>query len=207
MSGRHFAPDEAQPDSFEFSGENLERAKVFIARYPEGRQASAVMPLLDLAQRQHDGWLPAAAIRAVADMLDMPEIRVFEVATFYSMFNLAPIGKHLVQLCRTTPCWLRGSDDVRAACERHLGIGLGETTDDGAFTLVEMECLGACVNAPMVQIDDHYYEDLDRDKMIAVLDALRRGETPAIGSQSGRQTTAPASGPKVLLDAEPAEGS
>jgi NADH-quinone oxidoreductase subunit E len=183
MSGRHFAPQEAQPASFEFSGENLERAKVFIARYPEGRQASAVMPLLDLAQRQHDGWLPTAAIRAIADMLGMPEIRVFEVATFYSMYNLAPVGRHLVQLCRTTPCWLRGSDDVRAACERHLGIGLGETTDDGEFTLVEMECLGACVNAPMAQINDDFYEDLDAERVIAVLDALKRGETPAKGTQ------------------------
>ena len=183
MSGRHFAPHEAQPASFEFSGENLERAKVFIARYPEGRQASAVMPLLDLAQRQHDGWLPTAAIRAIADMLGMPEIRVFEVATFYSMYNLAPVGRHLVQLCRTTPCWLRGSDDVRAACERHLGIGLGETTDDGEFTLVEMECLGACVNAPMAQINDDFYEDLDAERVIAVLDALKRGETPAKGTQ------------------------
>ena len=206
MSGRHFAPQEAQPAAFEFSGENLERAKVFIARYPQGRQASAVLPLLDLAQRQHDGWLPTAAIRAVADILEMPEIRVFEVATFYTMFNLAPVGKHLVQLCRTTPCWLRGSDDVRAACERHLGIGLGETTGDGRFTLVEVECLGACVNAPMVQINDDFYEDLDAERMVAVLDSLKRGESPAMGTQdTARRFAEPVGGLTTLNEAAAGE--
>ncbi len=201
MSGRHFAPDDQQPASFAFTDENLERAATVIARYPEGRQASALLPLLDFAQRQHDGWLPVAAIRHVADMLEVPEMRAFEVATFYTMFNLAPVGRHLVQLCRTTPCWLCGGEEIRAACERQLGIGLGETTGDGAFTLVEVECLGACVNAPVVQINDDYYEDLDGEKMIRLLEALKRGETPKIGSQeSRRQFSEPVGGPTSLKE-------
>lgn len=199
MSGRHFAPAEQQPEAFAFTAENLARAEALIARYPAGRQASALLPLLDLAQRQQGGWLPAAAIRAVAALLEVPEIRAFEVASFYTMFNVAPVGKYLIQLCRTTPCWLRGSDEVRAACQDHLGIGLGETTTDGLFTLIEVECLGACVNAPMIQINDDYYEDLDGPKTIAILTALAKGETPAIGSQDPtRQFSAPSGGATTL---------
>lgn len=186
-------------ESFSFTPEYKSRADAFIAKYPEGRQASAVLPLLDLAQRQHDGWLPRAAMDHVAELLDMTPIKVYEVATFYTMFNLEPVGRHLVQLCRTTPCWLRGSDAIRDACYEELGIGLGETTDDGAFTLKEVECLGACVNAPMVQINDDFYEDLDAEKMKSLLRALRAGETPTIGSQTGRQCSAPASGSTTLL--------
>jgi len=196
-----------EPDSFEFTPENAERAAALVAKYPEGRQASAVLGLLDLAQRQCGNWLPKAAIEYVADYLDMPSIRVWEVVTFYVMLFDQPVGRHVVWVCTTTPCWLRGSDDIVDACREHLGIEVGETTADGAFTLLEQECLGACVNAPMIQVDDHYYEDLDREKVVAVLEALRRGEAPKIGSQSGRQTSAPQSGPKTLVDAVGAGGS
>ena len=189
-----------QPKSFAFTPENLEKAKVWIAKYPAGRQASAVLPLLDLAQRQHDNWLPRAAMDLVADMLGMARIRVYEVATFYTMFNLKPVGKHLFQICTTTPCWLRGSDEVVKACERKLGIGIGETTPDKLFTLVEVECLGACVNAPIIQVNDDFYEDLDGAATEQLIDALKRGEAPKPGSVTGRQTSAPAGGPQTLKD-------
>ena len=193
MSGRHFAPQSEQPESFAFTAENQAEAEAMIGRYPEGCAASAVLPLLYIAQRQHGGWLPAAAIRRVGDMFGMAEIRVFEVATFYTMFNLAPVGKNLIQLCRTTPCWLCGSDDLRAACERHLGIGLGQTTADGLFTLMEVECLGACVNAPVVQINDDFYEDLSAEGIIDILGDLKEGRVPAPGSREPRRQF---SGPK-----------
>lgn len=203
MSGRHFAPDAMQPKSFAFSEENRAEADRIVARYPEGRQASALLPLLDLAQRQEGGWLPRAAIIHVANQLAVPEMRALEVATFYTMFNLAPRGRYLVQLCRTTPCWLRGSDDVRDACRSHLGIGLGETTDDDMFTLVEVECLGACVNAPMIQVNDEFYEDLTHERTIALLDALRAGKAPDIGSQEpDRFRSEPLGGRTTLVDAE-----
>ncbi|MDR3518260.1 MAG: NADH-quinone oxidoreductase subunit NuoE [Azospirillaceae bacterium] len=191
-------PAEAQPESFAFTEANLERARALIAKYPAGRQASAVIPLLDLAQRQHDNWLPRAAMDTVADMLSMPRIRVYEVASFYTMFNRAPVGKHLVQVCTNTPCWLRGSDAVVSSCRRKLGIDFGETTADGQFTLVEVECLGACVNAPMIQVNDDTYEDLDGPRTEALLDALARGERPASGSTTGRSGACPAGGPTTL---------
>ena len=191
----------AQPEDFALTPENLERARAYIARYPQGKQQSAVLPILDLAQRQHQGWLPRAAMDAVAELLGMARIRVYEVATFYNMFNLSPIGEHHVRVCTTTPCQLRGSDAVLEACEKALGIGIGETSEDGKFTLGEVECLGACVNAPVLQIGDDYFEDLDADKAVAILEALRRGEAPAPGPQSGRHTSAPASGPKTLIEA------
>ena len=185
---------------FEFSPENLARANAHMAKYPENRQASAVLPLLDLAQRQNGGWVSREAMAYIAGLLDMAEIRVYEVATFYTMLNLNPVGKYLVQLCRTTPCWLCGSDDLRNACKDELGIGVGETTDDGMFTLVEVECLGACVNAPMVQINDDFYEDLSAGRLKEIIAMLRRGEQPPTGSQTGRQTSAPATGATTLLD-------
>ncbi|CAN0329516.1 unnamed protein product, partial [Chrysoparadoxa australica] len=151
--------------SFEFTADNLEQAKKIIARYPEGFQASAVMPLLTMAQRQNANHLSVPAIEYIADMLDMPVIRVMEVATFYTMYNLDPVGKHMIEVCTTTPCWLRGSEKIVKACEKALGITVGQTTEDGMFTLKEAECLGACVNAPMCQIGDHYYEDLSEDSM------------------------------------------
>ena len=183
---------------FEFTAENLAQASEFISRYPEGRQRSAVMPLLDLAQRQNGGWLPEGAVEAIAGMLAMAPIRVLEVATFYSMYKLEPVGRHQINVCTTTPCWLRGSDEVVRACRKALGVGLGETTADGEFTLGEVECLGACVNAPMAQIGDDYYEDLDAASITRIIEALKRGETPAPGSQTGRQTSAPEGGPLTL---------
>lgn len=189
----------AQPTSFAFSPENLTRAQTIIGHYPADRKASAVLGLLDLAQRQSGGWLPRAAMDYVAEMLEMAPIRVYEVGTFYSMFNLKPVGKFHIQVCRTTPCWLRGSDDLTQSCEKKLGIGLHEVTPDGMFSLIEVECLGACVNAPMVQINDDYYEDLDPARLEAVLDALARGEKPSIGSQTGRQGSAPEDGPKTHI--------
>ncbi len=185
---------------FAFTPENKALAEKIIAKYPPGRQASAVLALLDLAQRQVGGWLPRAAMDYVAATLDMAPIRVYEVGTFYSMFNLKPVGKYLLQVCRTTPCWLRGADRLTETCQRKLGIGLKETTADGKFTLVEVECLGTCVNAPVVQINDDFYEDLDPAKMEKLLDALARGKPVTPGSQTGRQGSAPDGGPTTLLE-------
>jgi NADH-quinone oxidoreductase E subunit len=189
-----------QPESFEFTPENLGQAKRNIAKYPKGRQASAVLPLLWIAQGQSGGWLPKAAMDHVAELLEMPPIRVYEVATFYTMFNLRPVGRYLLQACTTTPCWLRGSDEVVQACERKLGIGVGDTTPDGLFTLVEVECLGACVNAPILQVNDDFYEDLDGPATEALLDALRDGHAPTPGSVIGRQGSEPVSGRTTLTE-------
>jgi NADH-quinone oxidoreductase E subunit len=187
-----------QPESFEFSPENLEQAKAHIAKYPPGRQASAVLPLLWIAQYQDSGWLPRAAMDYVAELLAMAPIRVYEVATFYTMFNLRPVGRYLLQACTTTPCWLRGSDAVVEACERKLGIGMGGTTPDGLFTLVEVECLGACVNAPILQVNDDFYEDLDGPATGTLLDALRQGKPPPPGSVIGRHGSEPVTGLRTL---------
>ena len=187
-----------QPETFAFDDEYGAKARTIIARYPEGRQASAVMPLLDLAQRQSGGWLPRAAMDHVADMLDMAPIRVYEVATFYTMYNLEPVGEHVVQVCTTTPCALRGCAAVVDACRSELGIDFGETSEDGKFTLLEVECLGACVNAPMMQIGDDYYEDLDTDSTRAVLKSLREGGSPEPGPQSARRGSEPAGGLTTL---------
>lgn len=189
-----------QPPSFEFTPENFKQAQKIIAKYPAGRQQSAVMPLLTLAQKQHENWIPKAAMDYIASILGMAPMRVYEVATFYTMYNLAPVGKHLVEVCTTTPCWLRGSDAIVEACEKHLGVKVGETTPDGRFTLKEAECLGACVNAPMMQIGDHYYEDLTTENVGKLLRSLSRGEAIAPGSQTGRQTSAPAGGLTTLTE-------
>ena len=194
--GRPTALD-VQPESFAFTSESLEEARRAIAMYPKGREQSAVMPLLHIVQRQQ-GWVPVAAMEVVADMLGIPRIRVYEVATFYTMYNLEPVGEHLVQICTTTPCMLCGSDAIVDACMSHLGVGWDETTPDGRFTLKEVECLGACVNAPMVQINDDYYEDLTPESMVSLLDRLARGERPKPGSQSGRRSSEPVSGPTTL---------
>jgi NADH-quinone oxidoreductase E subunit len=189
-----------QPASFDFTPENLERAKAHIAKYPAGRQASAVLPLLDLAQRQHGGWLPRAAMDRVAELLGMAPIRVYEVATFYTMLNLRPVGRYLLQACTTTPCWLRGSEQVVSVCEEKLGISVGGTTPDGLFTLVEVECLGACVNAPILQVNDDFYEDLDGPATEALLDALREGKPPTPGSVIGRHGSEPIGGRRSLTE-------
>jgi NADH-quinone oxidoreductase subunit E len=162
--------------AFSFNVENEAKAKSFISHYPEGRQASAVLPLLDLAQRQSGGWLSKEAIQYVATRLGMPEIKVVEVASFYTMFNLKPVGKYHIQMCRTTPCWLRGSASISETCQKKLGIVPGETTSDRLFTLTEVECLGACANAPVVQINDEYFENMTPEKMSNLIDDLAAGK-------------------------------
>jgi NADH-quinone oxidoreductase subunit E len=189
-----------QPKNFSFTAENLSRAEKIIAKYPIGRQASAVLPLLDMAQRQSGNWLPQAAMDVVADMLEMPRIRVYEVASFYTMFNLKPVGENFVQVCTTTPCWLRGSDHIVGACKKKLGVGMNETTADGKFSLVEVECMGACVNAPMVQINDDYYEDLTPELMEKLIDTLKAGKKPEPGSQTGRRGSCAQNGPTSLKE-------
>lgn len=184
--------------AFAFTPGNVTRAEAIVAKYPVGRQASAVIPLLELAQRQNNNWLSQAAMDCVAAMLDMPRVRVYEVATFYTMFNLKPVGDNLVQICTTTPCWLRGSDEIVRTCKTKLGIGMNETTPDGKFTLSEVECMGACVNAPMVQINDDNYEDLTPEAMEKILDALKQGQKPKTGSQAGRSGSSPSQGPTTL---------
>jgi NADH-quinone oxidoreductase E subunit len=189
-----------QPAHFAFTPENLAVARKYIAKYPPGRQASAVLALLDLAQRQHGNWLPRAAMDCVAALLGMAPIRVYEVASFYTMFNLAPVGRHFFQICTTTPCWLRGSDAVVRTCEEKLGIAVGGTTPDGLFTLKEVECLGACVNAPIIQVNDDFYEDLDGPTTAALIDALASGRQPAMGSVRGRKGSAPEGEATTLKD-------
>jgi NADH-quinone oxidoreductase E subunit len=185
---------------FEFTPENLVAAKQIVAKYPKGREASAVLPLLDLGQRQNNGWASDAVMNGVALFLDMPRIRVIEVASFYTMISMKPVGKYLLQFCTTTPCWLRNSEAVLAAASEYLGVGLGQTTEDGMFSMLEVECLGACVNAPIVQINDDMYEDLTAESMVAVLKALKTGETPPHGPQIDRQKSAPSSGAAVLTN-------
>jgi NADH-quinone oxidoreductase E subunit len=184
--------DVPQVATFAFTPENLAKAQELIAQYPPGRQASAVIGVLDIAQRQ-ESWLPRVAMNEVAKLLDMAPIRVYEIATFYTMFQLKPRGKHLLQVCTTTPCWLRGSEAVMRVCQ--------EAADGEAFSVQEVECLGACVNAPVVQINDDFYEDLDEASMRKVLDAFRRGEAPTPGPQIDRQTSAPVGGLTTLKDA------
>lgn len=203
MAGARITGEFEQPKHFIFSPENYAKAEATIAKYPQGRQQSAVMPLLTLAQQQSGGWLPVAAIEYVAKMLDMPYIRAYEVASFYTMYNLAPVGRHHVQVCTTTPCWLRGSDEVVRACKDTLGIGFGETSACGKFTLTEVECLGACVNAPMLQVttpdDDKYYEDLNYANTRELLMALQKDQAVKEGSQIGRHASEPATGATTLL--------
>ncbi|MDH5722413.1 MAG: NADH-quinone oxidoreductase subunit NuoE [Alphaproteobacteria bacterium] len=202
---------EYQPEHFKFSEKYQKLADKAIALYPKGKQQSAVMPLLDLAQRQvaeegakatpvYGGWIPRAAMDHIAEVLDMHKVKVYEVASFYSMYNTAPVGQYLVQFCTTTPCWLCGSSDIVNACKNHLGIDLGETTKDGKFTLMEVECLGACVNAPMIQINDDYYEDLTAASVVEVLEVLAQGLKPQIGSQTGRKSSMSSAGPTTLKE-------
>jgi NADH-quinone oxidoreductase subunit E len=192
-------------DGFAWTPENARRAAQIIARYPDGRQQSAVMPLLDLAQRQvgaqtrTQGWLPIPVMEFIARTLSMPYIRVYEVATFYTMYNLAPVGRFHVQVCGTTPCMLRGSDDVMRACKER-GMTKGATTDDGLFTLTEVECMGTCANAPMVQINDDNYEDLTYETTLNILDELAAGRQPKPGPQVDRQNSAPLGGQTCLKE-------
>jgi len=197
MSIRRLAAE--QPEGFAFTSANLEWAEAQIKKYPEGRQASAVLSLLWRAQEQIGGWLPEPALRYVADMLDMAYIRVYELVTFYTMFNLAPVGRYYVQVCGTTPCMLRGAEDIKDTCRKFIGEK-DRVNDDGMFSWTEVECLGACVNAPMAQINNYYYEDLTPENLESLLKRLRAGEDVEPGPQDGRQTSAPASGPNTLTD-------
>lgn len=176
---------------FEFSVKSQKEVAKIIEKYPPKRQASAVIPLLDLAQRENNNWVSKEVVEKIASLLNMPVLRVFEVASFYTMFNLQPVGRHLIQVCRTTPCWLRGSDNILETCCQKAKAKVGETSQDGLFTIVEVECLGACANAPMVQINDDYYEDLTPETMRAVMDQLAKGMPVTPGSQIGRQASAP----------------
>jgi NADH-quinone oxidoreductase E subunit len=199
------AVERAEPTHFEFDAESEAQIGKILARYPAGKQASATIPMLYVVQRQMgrltgSAWVPRVAMDVVADRLGVAPIRVYEVATFYFMFNMKPIGRFHLQLCGTTPCMLRGSDDVMRACHDAAHVKPGQTSEDGMFTLTEVECLGACVNAPVLQVDDDYYEDLDYDRTVALIEAFRRGERPAPGSTIGRQTSAPEGGPLTLTE-------
>ncbi len=197
MSVRRLA--EKQPPSFAFTPENLEWAKARMAKYPPGRQQSAVIPILWKAQEQCGGWLPQKAMEATAALLGMPKIRVLEVATFYTMFNLSPVGKFHVQLCGTTPCMLRGSEDLKSVCRRMIGEQ-DHVSDNGLFSWTEVECLGACVNAPMVQINYDYYEDLTAELLMHIINDMSAGKTPKPGPQVDRLNSAPIGGQTTLLD-------
>ena len=187
-----------QPKTFKFTAENEKEIKRIIAKYPKGRQASAVMPLLDLAQRQHNNWIPMAAIEAIANRLEMAEIRVLEVATFYTMFNLKPVGKYFLQACTTTPCWLRGSEEMMRCIKDRYYIASGQTSACGRFSLLEVECLGACVNAPILQVNDDFYEDLDYETTGALLDSLEADDPLPVGSVIGRSGSEASGGGTTL---------
>ncbi len=189
-------------EPFAFSEANRAEVERILAKYPPDRKRSAILPLLHLAQKQNGGWVSRQVVEHIAELLEVPKIQALEVATFYTMFNLKPIGRYHVQVCGTTPCWLRGSDEVFRAC-RDMGLEKGKTTEDGLFHLSEVECLGACVNAPVVQINDDYYEDLDYARMKAILEAFKRGEKPRPGTQIDRQFAAPEGGPTTLKDRVP----
>jgi len=201
LSLRRLAPDEIQPKSFAFNAENKARVEKEIAKYPEGRQASAVIAMLWIGQEQ-EGWVSKPMIEHIGETLKMPFIRVLEVTTFYTMFNLHPVGEHLVQVCTTTPCWLRGSDEIVGACKKHIADKPGTISEDGKFSWMEVECLGACVNAPMLQIGKDFYEDLDGPKTEALLEAIRRGETPKPGPQNDRKSSEPEGGPTTLKEVQ-----
>ncbi|KAH8925742.1 hypothetical protein BT69DRAFT_1239732 [Atractiella rhizophila] len=191
---------------FEFNAQNLKVANTIVARYPPQYKKAAVIPLLDLAQRQNKGWTSLSAMNYVAKFLQMPPMRVYEVATFYTMFNREPVGEHFVQVCTTTPCMLMDSTAIVETILKHLKIGLGETTPDKKFTVIEVECLGACSNAPMIQINDEYYEDLTPETTIKILDELAAGRKPKPGPQSTRQTSENSAGLTTLLEKPPGPG-
>lgn len=205
MATRRLAPPEVQPQSFAWSADSQDKVAFWLGKYPEGRQMSAVIPLLWLAQKQ-EGWVSEPAIQAIASQLSMPRIRVYEVATFYTMFHLSPVGKHHLQVCGTTPCMLRGSGDLIDVCKRRIG-GHHHVTADGLFSWEEMECMGACANAPIVAIHDYYHEDLTAESFEAIIDDLAAGKDVTPGSAIGRLTSAPDGGPNVLNDGSLFDGS
>ena len=193
-------PAKDQPEKFEFNSNSLEAAKNIIAKYPKGKQQSAVMALLYIAQTQNDNWIPLAAMKYIANFLDMPYIKVYEVATFYSMFNLSPVGNFFVQVCTTTPCMIRGAYKLVEACKEKISKNENELSKNKSCSWMEVECLGACVNAPMMQINDDYYEDLDKEKTLKILDKILDGEKPKPGSYRGRVNNEPENNRKTLLD-------
>ncbi len=189
-----------QPDEFKFTSDNLEKAKKIIKKYPNGKQQSAVMPLLYLAQKQNNNWIPLAAIKYIGKLLEMPYIKVYEVATFYTMYNLTPVGHHFIQICTTTPCMIRGAYELVEACKEKISPNENELSKDKKCSWIEVECLGACVNAPMMQINDDYYEDLDKEKTLKILNQILKGETPKPGSYRGRINNEPENNRKTLMD-------
>ena len=189
-----------QPETFKFSDENLKQAEKEIKKYPKTKKASAVIALLYLAQKQNDNWIPLAAMKYIGKFLDMPYIKVYEVATFYTMYNLAPVGKYFIQVCTTTPCMIRGAYKLVEACKEKISENESELSNDKSCSWMEVECLGACVNAPMMQINDDYYEDLDKDKTLKILDKILNGETPKPGSYRGRINNEPENNRKTLMD-------
>jgi NADH-quinone oxidoreductase E subunit len=193
-------PSKEQPVNFEFNSSSLEAAKTIIEKYPEGKKQSAVMALLYIAQKQNDNWIPLAAMKYIGKFLDMPYIKVYEVATFYSMYNLSPVGKHFIQICTTTPCMIRGAYKLVEACKEKISEKENELSKNKDCSWMEVECLGACVNAPMMQINNDYYEDLDKDKTLKILDTILSGKTPKPGSYRGRLNTEPENNRKTLMD-------
>tara|TARA_Y100000590_G_scaffold27814_1_gene31138 strand:+ start:719 stop:1327 length:609 start_codon:yes stop_codon:yes gene_type:complete len=189
-----------QPDKFEFTSENLEKVKKIIKKYPNGKQQSAVMPLLYLAQKQNDNWIPLIAMKYIGKLLEMPYIKVYEVATFYTMYNLSPVGHHFIQVCTTTPCMIRGAYKLVEACKEKISLNENELSKNKTCSWIEVECLGACVNAPMMQINNDYYEDLDKEKTLKIIDQILKGETPKPGSYRGRLNTEPENNRKTLMD-------
>tara|TARA_B100000795_G_scaffold200277_1_gene154071 strand:- start:12 stop:620 length:609 start_codon:yes stop_codon:yes gene_type:complete len=193
-------PSKEQPVNFEFTTASIEAAKLIVAKYPEGKQQSAVMALLYLAQKQNENWIPLAAMKYIGKFLDMPYIKVYEVATFYTMYNLAPVGKHLIQICTTTPCMIRGAYKLVEACKEKISEKENELSKNKSCSWMEVECLGACVNAPMMQINAEYYEDLDKKKTLEILDTVLSGKTPKPGSYRGRVNNEPENSRKTLMD-------
>jgi len=193
-------PSKEQPENFEFNSASLKKANVIIGQYPEGKQQSAVMALLYIAQRQNDNWIPLVAMKYIGKFLDMPYIKVYEVATFYTMYNLAPVGKHFIQICTTTPCMIRGAYKLVEACKEKISKKENELSKDKSCSWMEVECLGACVNAPMMQINEEYYEDLNKEKTLKILDKILSGETPKPGSYKGRTNNEPENNRKTLMD-------
>ena len=193
-------PSKEQPDNFEFNPASLEAAKLILAKYPKDKQQSAVMALLYIAQKQNSNWIPLIAMKYIGKFLDMPYINVYEVATFYTMYNLAPVGKHFIQVCTTTPCMIRGAYKLVEACKEKISKNENELSKDQNCSWMEVECLGACVNAPMMQINNDYYEDLDKEKTLKILDTILNGETPKPGSYRGRINNEPENNRKTLMD-------
>ena len=189
-----------QPDNFEFNSENLSNAKKIIENYPEGKQQSAVMALLYIAQRQNNNWIPLVAMKYIAKLLHMSYIKVYEVATFYSMYNLSPVGNYFIQVCTTTPCMIRGAYKLVEACKEKISKNENELSNDSKCSWSEVECLGACANAPMIQINDDYFEDLDKEKTIKIIDQILKGEKPKPGSYRGRKNSEPELSRKTLLE-------